>query len=134
MAEIAIRDLLWEWSRAYPERAGDSVSWPRMSAFSREMVSGNRESPEPINVNRAELTDAAVLAYLNAVSRRRDQEKAELEGLVFWLRYYYRWDIRFICKKVQRSKAWVENMNQLIEASVESVHLVQQKSTKESPR
>ncbi|WP_444893623.1 hypothetical protein ACJJIE_03820 [Microbulbifer sp. TRSA001] len=125
MSEIAIRDLLWEWSRAYPERAGDSVSWPCMSAFSREMVSGNRESPEPINEKRAELTDAAVLAYLNAVSRRRDQAKAELEGLVFWLRYYYRWELRDVAKKVSRSKPWVEKMCQIVESTVEAFYLTQ---------
>ncbi|QFT55591.1 hypothetical protein [Microbulbifer sp. THAF38] len=125
MSEIAIRDLLWEWSRAYPERAGDSVSWPRMSAFSREMVSGNRESPEPINEQRAEMTDAAVLAYLNVVRKRRDQKKAQLEGMIFWLRYYYQWEMPDVCRKAGQSKSWVINMCRVIEGTIEAFVLAQ---------
>ncbi|WKD51107.1 hypothetical protein [Microbulbifer spongiae] len=121
--EISIRERLWEWSRAYPERAGDSVNWPRMAAFGRRMLSGCRESPDPIDYERAALTDAAVLAYLNVIARRQGKEKAALERKVFWLRYYYRWEMRDTCTRVRRSKAWVENMCNLIEGTVEALYL-----------
>ncbi|WP_299948254.1 hypothetical protein [uncultured Microbulbifer sp.] len=123
--EISIRERLWEWSRAYPERAGDSVNWPRMAAFGRRMISGHKESPIPTDYDRAALTDAAVLAYLNVITRRQDKEKAALERLVFWLRYYCRWEIRETCARVKRSKAWVENMCNLIEGTVEALYLAE---------
>ncbi|MDP5211139.1 hypothetical protein [Microbulbifer sp. 2205BS26-8] len=123
--EISIRERLWEWSRAYPERAGDSVSWPRMAAFGRRMLSGCRESPVPIDYDRAALTDAAVLAYLNVIARRQDKEKAALERKVFWLRYYYRWEMRDVCRKVGQSKSWVINMCKVIEGTVEALYLAE---------
>ncbi|WP_299946881.1 hypothetical protein [uncultured Microbulbifer sp.] len=123
--EISIRERLWEWSRAYPERAGDSVSWPRMAAFGRRMLSGRRESPESIDYERAALTDAAVLAYLNVIARRQDKEKAALERKVFWLRYYYRWEMQDVARKVKKSKPWVEKMCQIVEATVEAFFLSQ---------
>ncbi|MDP5210011.1 hypothetical protein [Microbulbifer sp. 2205BS26-8] len=121
--EISIRERLWEWSRAYPERAGDSVSWPRMAAFGRRMLSGRRESPDPIDYERAALTDAAVLAYLNVIARRQDKERATLERLVFGLRYYYRWEMQNVCRKVGQSKSWVINMCKVIEGTVEALYL-----------
>ncbi|BBM03949.1 hypothetical protein [Microbulbifer sp. GL-2] len=123
MSELGIRELLWEWSIAYPERAGDAVSWPRMAAFGREMVSGHRVSPLPVNEERAQVTDATVLVYLNAITMRRDREKAELERLVFWLRYYYRWELQDVARKVKKSKPWVEKMCQIVEATVEAFYL-----------
>ncbi len=29
--EISIRERLWEWSRAYPERAGDGPVWRHLA-------------------------------------------------------------------------------------------------------
>ncbi|MEX2964719.1 hypothetical protein [Microbulbifer sp. TYP-18] len=118
---IEIRDLLWEWSRAYPERAGDSVSWPRMAAFGLKVPSGR----EPIDYERAEQVDRAVLVYLNAVMRRKDRERAKLEEAIFWLRYYYRWERQKVAKRLKRSKAWVDNMCNLIEGTVEAFYLAQ---------
>ncbi|MFS1524469.1 hypothetical protein ACL7TT_10200 [Microbulbifer sp. 2304DJ12-6] len=123
--EISIRERLWEWSRAYPERAGDSVNWPCMAAFGRRMLSGRRESPDPIDYERAALTDAAVLAYLNVIARRQDKEKAALEKKVFWLRYYYRWEMQDVCKKVGQGKTWVVNMCRIIEGTLEAFLLAQ---------
>ncbi|MFS1524723.1 hypothetical protein ACL7TT_11505 [Microbulbifer sp. 2304DJ12-6] len=123
--EISIRERLWEWSRAYPERAGDSVSWPRMAAFGRRMISGHREGSVPIDYERAALTDAAVLAYLNVIARRQDKEKAALERKVFWFRYYYRWEMQDVARKVKKSKPWVEKMCQIVEATVEAFFLSQ---------
>ncbi|WP_299582045.1 hypothetical protein [uncultured Microbulbifer sp.] len=123
MSEVGIRDLLWEWARAYPERAGDSVSWPRMAAFGREMMSGCTEIPTGVDWERAARTDAVVLAYLNTITRRQDRGKAELEGMVFWLRYYYRWEMPHVCKKVGQGKTWVINMCRVIEGTVEAFYL-----------
>ncbi|WP_299948100.1 DnaB-like helicase C-terminal domain-containing protein [uncultured Microbulbifer sp.] len=123
--EISIRERLWEWSRAYPERAGDSVSWPCMAAFGRGMLSGRRESPVPIDCERAALTDAAVLAYLNVIARRQDKEKVTLEWLVFWFRYYYRWEMQDVCRKADQSKSWVINMCKVIEGTMEALYLAE---------
>ncbi|WP_444956773.1 hypothetical protein [Microbulbifer sp. ZKSA002] len=123
MSELGIRELLWEWARAYPERAGDSVSWPRMAAFHKGMVCEGQVIPALINWDRADRMDAVVLAYLNTITRRRDKEKAELEGLVFWLRYYYRWEMPDVCKKLGQSKSWVINMCRVIEGTVEAFYL-----------
>ena len=125
---IEMRHMLWNWARAYPERAGDSVSWPRLAAFGREMASGHRENPDPVRHEEAEEVDAAVLQYLNTVRRRKDREKANLEGMVFWLRYYYRWEQPDIARKVQKSVAWVKNMCSIVENSVETVYLMQQEA------
>lgn len=122
---IGIRELLWEWSRAYPERAGDSVSWPRMTACGRKVPSGRPERSEPIDYVRAEQTDKAVLVYLNVIRRRKDCNRAMLEGSAFWLRYYYRWERQKVANKLKKSKAWVDNMCNLIEGTVEAIYLAQ---------
>lgn len=120
---IGIRDLLWEWARAYPERAGDSVSWPRMSAFGPDMVADrHRENPEPIDYKRAEEIDKAVLSYLKAI---RKQGKRSLEESVFWARYFLRWEVPDVVKKVRKSRAWVHNTCGIIEGTIEGIYLVQ---------
>ncbi|MCO1335180.1 hypothetical protein MO867_12640 [Microbulbifer sp. OS29] len=128
MSEIAIRDLLWEWSRAYPERAGDSVSWPRMSAFSREMASGSRESPEPINEKRAEETDQVVGAYLRAMKGCNNQSRAFEELRVFWLRYYRRWELQEVAKTVGKSEGTVRTTCRVIENTIETVYLMMERA------
>ncbi|MFS1526314.1 hypothetical protein ACL7TT_19825 [Microbulbifer sp. 2304DJ12-6] len=94
-----------------------------MAAFGRKMISGHREGSDPIDYERADLTDAAVLAYLNVIARRQDKEKAALEKKVFWLRYYYRWEMQDVCRKVDQSKSWVINMCKVIEGTVEALYL-----------
>ncbi|GAA5445816.1 hypothetical protein Misp06_04021 [Microbulbifer sp. NBRC 101763] len=119
MSELGIRDLLWEWARAYPERAGDSVSWPRKSAFAREIVSGHRESPIPVNEARAEETDQVVGMYLRAVKGRKSQSKVEAELEVFWLRYFRRWELQDVAKAIKKSVASIKILCQIIESSIE---------------
>ncbi|WHI52964.1 hypothetical protein P3339_09440 [Microbulbifer sp. MLAF003] len=119
MSELGIRELLWEWSRAYPERAGDSISWPRKSAFAREMVSGHRESLIPVNEARAEETDQVVGMYLRAVKGRKSQNKAEAELRVFWLRYFRRWELQDVSRVVKKSVASIKTLCQIIESSIE---------------
>jgi hypothetical protein len=94
-----------------------------MAAFHKGMICEGQGISALIDWNRADRMDAVVLAYLNTIIRRRDKEKAELEGLVFWLRYYYRWEIRDISKKIGRGKTWVESMCQIIESTVEAFYL-----------
>lgn len=71
------------------------------------------------------MTDAAVLAYLNVVRKRRDQKKAQLEGMIFWLRYYYQWEMPDVCRKAGQSKSWVINMCRVIEGTIEAFVLAQ---------
>ncbi|MCO1336446.1 hypothetical protein MO867_19110, partial [Microbulbifer sp. OS29] len=128
LSEIAIRELLWEWSRAYPERAGDSVSWPRMSSFARGMKSKHRENPELVNEVRAEETDQVVGMYLRAVKGRGNQEKAGVELAVFWLRYFRRWELQEVAKAVKRSVANIKTLCQIIESSIEVGYRMREES------
>ncbi|WP_299947956.1 hypothetical protein [uncultured Microbulbifer sp.] len=125
ISEISIRERLWEWARAYPDRTGDFVSWPRIAAFARRMKPTYEQYPEPIDYDRSALTDAAVLVYLNVIARRQDKKKAALERSVFWLRYYHQWEMQHVARKVNKSKPWVEKMCQIIEATVEAFILSQ---------
>ncbi|WP_444886497.1 hypothetical protein [Microbulbifer sp. JMSA008] len=119
MSELGVRELLWEWSRAYQERAGDSVSWPRMSSFARNMKSNYRENPEPVNEGRAEETDQVVGMYLRAVKGRNNQDKARVELTVFWLRYFRRWELQEVAKVAKKSVASIKILCQIIESSIE---------------
>ncbi|WP_299943677.1 hypothetical protein [uncultured Microbulbifer sp.] len=67
----------------------------------------------------------AVYKPLNVIARRQDKEKAALEKKVFWLRYYYRWEMQDVARKVKKSKPWVEKMCQIVEATVEAFFLSQ---------
>lgn len=120
---IGMREMLWNWARANPERAGDAVNWPRIAAFGREMASGHRESAEPVNYAEAEEVDRAVLSYLNAI---RQVDKRSLEEQVFWARYFLRWEMPDVARKVKKSKAWAKNTCAVIEATIEGIYLVQQ--------
>ena len=122
---IGIKEMLWNWARANPERAGDAVGWPRLSAFGREMASGHRENPEPVNHDEAEVIDAAVRAYLKAIRKR---ERRGLEEQVFWARYFLRWELPDVARKVKKSLAWVKSTCGTIEGTIEGIYLYQQEA------
>lgn len=119
--DIGIRDLLWEWSRAYPERPGDCVDWYRQSNFAGEIISdGWPEERTPIDYQRAEKTDAAILIYLNALQGRRSRAKAIFEEGIFWLRYFRRWELQDVARRMGKSQQWIKTQCQVIEGSIET--------------
>ncbi|MEW5251551.1 hypothetical protein [Microbulbifer discodermiae] len=115
---IEIRELLWEWGRAYPEIVGAEVSWPRMAAFGREVASGHRENRVGVNQERADKTNEVVSNWLVVMKAHIHISSVAEELDVFWLRYNRRWELQGVARKLKLSKTKVRDYCKAIEAEI----------------